>query len=62
MENPMASGTEGQEISPVMLAGRAAADVVDLHPAPHVQLRPPADGARAELGGELLEQELVSFG
>jgi hypothetical protein len=62
MKNPMAPGTESQEVTPVMLPTRATDDMVDLHPPTHVRLRPPADGAGTELRGELLEQELVFLG
>jgi hypothetical protein len=61
MENTVASAAQREQVAAVMLPARAADDVVDLHPPPHVRLRPPADGAGAELRSELLEQELVIF-
>jgi hypothetical protein len=42
-----------------MLTAWPTDEMMDLHPAPHVSLGPPANGTAAELGGEFLHQESV---
>jgi hypothetical protein len=45
-----------------MLASGTLDKMVNLHPAPHVALGPPAHGTRPMLGGELLERDPVLLG